>query len=78
MKDLITYSQETLEDGDTQFGFKATLQTVFFNLLNSLTGALAGNTDAVLAVVEALIKSTQGVAPGSMYTEEKEGLARDL
>ena len=51
---------------------------MFFNLLNSLTGALAGNSDAVLAVVEALLKSTQGVAHGSMYTEEKEGLARDL
>lgn len=25
MKDLISYSQETLEDGDSQFGFKATL-----------------------------------------------------
>ena len=78
MKDLVSYSQETLEDGDSQFGFKATLNTVFFNLLNSLTGALAGNTDAVLAVIDALLRSTQGVQPGSMYSEDKDGLARDL
>ena len=78
MKDLVTYSQESLEDGDVQFGFKATINSVFFNLLNSLTGALAGNTDAVLAVVDVLLKSTQGVQPGSMYLEDKEGVSRDL
>ena len=77
-KDLVTYTQETFEQGNEEFGFMATTNTIFMHLLNGLTSNLAANTDGVLAVVEALLQATQGIGEGALFSYDKEGLARDL
>ena len=56
----------------------ATTNTIFMHLLNGLTSNLAANTQGVLAVVDALLQSTQGISEGSLFGLDKEGLARDL
>ena len=74
----MTYTQESLEQGNEEFGFMATTNTIFMHLLNGLTSNLAANTQGVLAVVEALLQATQGISEGALFSHDKEGLARDL
>ena len=66
VKDLITFTQETFEDENREYSFESTMNSVFFTLLNSLTDSLAGNPEAVLAVVDALLKSTANIEAGAL------------
>lgn len=78
MKDVITYCQESHEDSDPKYSYESTIQSVFFGLLNSMSGELAGKTEQVTLIVNTLLNMLLHVEDGKMYDVEKEGIARDL
>jgi len=67
MKDVITYCQESHEDNDASYTYKSSLHSVFFGLLNSMTGELAGKTEQVSLIVNTLLDILLHVEDGRMY-----------
>ena len=77
IKDIFTYFRDQFDNSSPNYAFETTAQSVFVGLLSTFVDKIESK-DQLANVLDALVLSTKGVTPSSLFSKDRSGMQLDL
>jgi hypothetical protein len=77
-KPITIMAEEEFERSDQPFSFRASAQSIFFDLLQSMAPTVIENPAPLTGIVDTLLRQLNEVSMDALFNDEKDGLVDHL